>query len=162
MEILESGASTREPCGQEALAFRSPSECRLPAWGGLLFLASWLVSRSIGTAAIFSLVPVGFMVPIVLVFVVAAAQVAAGRTGLDEAYRRSDAVVAVCYTASVIPYWFSAISAIRGRLWLSLVLLAACLVMAVLPLRSMLRVRRAIEGGAPGQERRRGSPRIRR
>lgn len=111
----------------------------------VLFLIALLLSGSARTATIFSVVPLGFFVPVVFVFALASAHPAQADDLGGE--RHSDVAIAVGYTASVIPYWFSAISAVNGRIGLSSVLFIAYVAMAAVPLRSMLRVRRLIEGG---------------
>jgi hypothetical protein len=122
----------------------------------VLFLIALLVSHSISTAVIFSVIPVGFFAPVVIVFAVAAAHPAYSGKCSDGEPRQSDIAIAVGYTAAVIPYWFGAISAINGRIGLSLALFAAYAAIAAFPLQRMLRARKAIEGGAMSRREKEG------
>ena len=72
----------------------------------VLFLIALLLSGSATTATIFSVVPLGFFVPVVLVFALASAHPAQADGLGGEELRQSDVAIAVGYTASVIPYWF--------------------------------------------------------
>ena len=116
--------------------------------GGLLFLGVYVVSSSATTAALFSIVAVGFFVPVVIVFGLAGAHPVSSSPEEDKGRRQHDAMVGACYMLCAIPFWFCVVGAIQRRLVLAVILFGIYVAMAAVPLRSMLRVRRSIEGAA--------------
>ena len=114
----------------------------------LVFAAVLSLSGSVQAACLFSIVAVGFLVPFVLVVAFASAPTQHEERSLPNRLpKKGDVAIAVAYVAAVVPYWFAAMSAINGRFGLMACLLLVYAAMAILPLRSLLRVRRAIQAG---------------
>ena len=120
--------------------------------GALVFLGAYAAYGSAGTAALFSSSVLGFFVPVLLVFGLAGAHPLSSGPEADSGPRRRDAIVAACYMLSLIPFWFCVVGAIQRRLVLASILFGIYAAMAAVPLRSMLRVRRLIEGDARSGE----------
>jgi len=115
-----------------------------------LFAVAILATGSAETALLFSIVPFGFMVPIVGVFLAAGIGVDRSQAISEKEHRR-DVAIAVAYTFSVIPYWFSIVSFLNGRPALGGILLAAYVAMALVPLQKFYRLRvRAHQSGRGG------------
>ena len=123
----------------------------LLAIGGLLigsvalFLVVLTISGSVRTATIFSGIPFGYSIPLALVFAIASVRSIQPDDLEKEEPSQRDVAISVGYIASSLPYWFSAISAVNGRIGLSFVLFLVYVAMAALPLRSMYRARRVME-----------------
>ena len=112
---------------------------------GILYAGLLAMTRSPSTALAFSTIALGFFVPIVFVFLIASSRGKAEATqGSSLEKRRTDVLIAVAYTFSSIPYWFSAVSFMNGRIGLGFILLSVYALIAAAPLRSMLRVRIAL------------------
>jgi hypothetical protein len=106
---------------------------------GALYTGLLIATKSASTAATFSLIPAAFFVPVVIVFVIASARgMVVAVTGKQE--RAGDVVIAVCYVLSLVPFWFSAVALLNGRVTLGIVLFLVYILMAVVPLKRLLRL----------------------
>lgn len=99
------------------------------------------VTKSASTALTFTVIPLGFLAPIVLIFAIAPAYRSRAK---DRPTRRTDVPIAVAYVLAFIPYWFAVVSLVKGRVSLGLVLLCVYVMMAAGPLWRMLHLRIAI------------------
>ena len=116
--------------------------------GGYLFGAACVYGAllaftgSASAAWRFSLIPLGFFAPVVLVFVLAASRGSGQEQGeVSKEQRSKDALIAAAYVFSLIPFWFSAIGFLNGQIGLGLVLALLYAAMAVVPLQRLLRLR---------------------
>ncbi len=108
----------------------------------ICFIAALAVTRSIHAAFFFSLVLLGFHVPIAILFGLALSKVESIKSG-EESHevRQRDIVLAILYIFASLPYWFAAVALFRGRVLLSLCLFLVYVAMAFYPLRAFFRVR---------------------
>lgn len=126
--------------------------------GGYLFGAGCVyavllaITGSASAAWRFSLIPLGFFSPVVVVFVIAATRGRAEEPGERGQEQRSrDALIAATYVLALIPFWFSAIGFLNGRIALGFVLLLVYAAMAVVPLQRLLRLRARQSQPTPGK-----------
>jgi hypothetical protein len=106
----------------------------------------WAMLKSWSTAIKFSLIPAGFLLPVVIVFTIASAWPTGDRRRADTARRPTDLAIAVCYMFAMVPFWFAAVGLLEGRFAMGLGLLAVYLLMAAVPLHRLLRLRLAHNG----------------
>jgi len=110
------------------------------------FVVLW-ITGSVRAALMCSAVPVASFVPIIGVFAfVAMRPVGRGEDAEDDAgFRRHLVVFAGGYTLSYFPLFIGAFSLLAGGTGLGAILLGVYVLMAILPFRSLVRVRRTLE-----------------
>lgn len=103
--------------------------------------AIWTLTGSARAALIFSLLPAGFVAPVLLLLMVALGRAKAAPTQWSGSVSpQKEVLIASAYLASLLPYWIAAMSFLNGRSRLGLVLLATYALLAVVPLRSLFRL----------------------
>ena len=117
------------------------------AFGVLFYFVALWFTGSVGPALMFSAVPVAGLVPLIGVFALVAIRPADnGEIAEDDAgFRRHVAIATGGYAVSYLPLMIGAVSLLTGRTGLAATLLGVYVLMAFLPLRSALRVRRTLE-----------------
>lgn len=116
--------------------------------GGVLayfFFVAFGVAKS--TAFFVSVALQGYVVPLICVIAFVAIRPAGhGEIAEDEAGdRRHFAIARAGYTLSILPYVVAVASLREGRMGLAAVSLGVYVLMAILPLRNFMRVRRTLE-----------------
>ncbi len=119
----------------------------LLAGGVLVYFGFLAFDVPQSTAFFLSVALSAYSVPLIGVFaLVAARPVGHRKIAEDEAgYRRHVAIASGGYTLSALPYVVAVSSFGSGRIGLGAILLGAYVLMAILPVRNLVRVRRTLE-----------------